>query len=426
MEEFKETVQAEPEAYSRHFRITGQTCSLLMLESEADYQRFNIKPQEDAFVVKITNASEVIAKQIKKSDENAAHAKARFMSALEKLKKVPLMNFNLSTAFQMTLDKMPDESFVVQPKALKCKIHTLNDIPGIIREQLASGKLDYETLSLKAENRKSKYGNDDALKTLSSLIEQNPNDPALCRDIAFTAMEMGFGSHAYHLLRRVAEIRPHEFILYREMALCLTDIGKADLALAYYEIASNSEWNGRAGEFATILNMDYLRLLKMIDKGKLTSSVKDYAEVRLKKLAEKPDPKPPIVVIATWNTDKTDVDLHVTEPDGEECYYNRKTTKRGGHITRDVTDGYGPEMYMSSESAESGTYKVSVQYFSSDQNRASTRSKVYVSIYQYWGTPNEKLISKSVALTGQKQMIDVAKTELEPSFINFFQRFWQK
>ncbi|MEO8499154.1 MAG: hypothetical protein ABI614_29155, partial [Planctomycetota bacterium] len=29
-------------AYARHFRVTGQTCSLLMLDSEADYQRFNI------------------------------------------------------------------------------------------------------------------------------------------------------------------------------------------------------------------------------------------------------------------------------------------------------------------------------------------------------------------------------------------------
>ena len=41
-------------SYARHFRVTGDTCSLLMLESEADYQRFDIKPQEDLFVVKNT------------------------------------------------------------------------------------------------------------------------------------------------------------------------------------------------------------------------------------------------------------------------------------------------------------------------------------------------------------------------------------
>ena len=39
-------------AYARHFRVTGRTCSLLMLESEEDYQRFDIVPEEDLFVVK--------------------------------------------------------------------------------------------------------------------------------------------------------------------------------------------------------------------------------------------------------------------------------------------------------------------------------------------------------------------------------------
>ena len=33
--------------YARHFRVTGRTCSLLMLESEQDYARFGIKPEED-------------------------------------------------------------------------------------------------------------------------------------------------------------------------------------------------------------------------------------------------------------------------------------------------------------------------------------------------------------------------------------------
>ena len=35
--------------YARHFRVTGRTCSLLMLESEQDYARFHIKPEEDDF-----------------------------------------------------------------------------------------------------------------------------------------------------------------------------------------------------------------------------------------------------------------------------------------------------------------------------------------------------------------------------------------
>ena len=51
MEDLAEADGPVATAYARHFRVTGRTCSLLMLESEQDYARFQIKPEEDAFVV---------------------------------------------------------------------------------------------------------------------------------------------------------------------------------------------------------------------------------------------------------------------------------------------------------------------------------------------------------------------------------------
>ena len=48
--------------YARHFRVTGRTCSLLMLESEQDYARFDIKPEEDDFLVSDRPAAAVVAK----------------------------------------------------------------------------------------------------------------------------------------------------------------------------------------------------------------------------------------------------------------------------------------------------------------------------------------------------------------------------
>jgi len=49
-----------------------------------------------------------------------------------------------------------------------------------------------------------------------------------------------------------------------------------------------------------------------------------------------------IVLIINWNTNNTDVDLHVIDPTGEECYYRNRETKIGGKLTIDVTEGYGP------------------------------------------------------------------------------------
>ena len=53
-----------------------------------------------------------------------------------------------------------------------------------------------------------------------------------------------------------------------------------------------------------------------------------------------------VAALIFWNTDGTDVDLHVVEPSGEECFYQHTQTASGGHISRDVTTGYGPELYL--------------------------------------------------------------------------------
>jgi len=85
-----------------------------------------------------------------------------------------------------------------------------------------------------------------------------------------------------------------------------------------------------------------------------------------------------------WDTDKTDVDLHVTEPSGEEIYYGHKRGKTGSHLSRDFTQGYGPEVYLLKGSGAKGTdrkrrgmvgkYKISAHYYASHQDSALTRA----------------------------------------------------
>ncbi len=117
-----------------------------------------------------------------------------------------------------------------------------------------------------------------------------------------------------------------------------------------------------------------------------------------------------VVVTITWNTDNTDVDLHVTEPSGEECYYGYRSTKTGGELTRDVTQGYGPEMYVNAK-APHGKYKVRAHYFASDRNRASARTKVYVRTFEDWGTAKERVREQVVTLEVGKEWHDIATLE---------------
>lgn len=412
LETFKDLAKLESEAYARHFRITGQTCSLLMLESEADYRRFNIKPQQDAFVIKSTKVSEIIAKFFRQSIDALADAKTRFMKRLEKMKNTPGFTFDMSASFQIALKVLPDSAFDVAVPKLTCKMRTKNQLPGLVREQLEKQKPEYEIFMLESKRRNKKYGPQDALKALSSLVESKPGDSVLAGDVGFSAMEMGLGPQAYHLFDRVATAKPYEPQIYYSMANCLARMNKVDLALVFYELGLSGRWDSRFGEFTKIMACDYMRFLKQINNKKLESAIPNYTSSRLADLQKTYSmDKADLLVIITWNTDSTDVDLHVKEPSGEVCYYKNPNTKSQGTITSDVTQGFGPEMYMIRK-AKYGKYKIRVKYFSKDRNRASARTRVFVTIYKNWGTKKEQMIQKAVTLETGKQMHDLAEVRV--------------
>lgn len=108
-----------------------------------------------------------------------------------------------------------------------------------------------------------------------------------------------------------------------------------------------------------------------------------------------------LVVIITWNTDGTDVDMHVTEPNGDVCNYSHNKTQRGGRISTDITTGLGPEIYVLPK-AEPGMYLIDADYFSADDNRVSTRTRVFATAYSYWGTDREQVHRATVTLPERK------------------------
>lgn len=399
-------------AYACHFRVTGRTCSLLMLESDAAYDRYAIKPEEDALVVKAKAASDVVAGVQKEALAALADPKARFLAWLRKMEKVPGAGFRVETALRLALEAMPAASFETAPGPLACRLHTFRGVPAALRERLAGRRLEYDALVSEASRRLAAHGAADALKALSSLVEENPGDAVLARDVAFSAMEWGLGDQALALLGRVADARPFEPQTFHAMARCLEEAGRGDLALAYYEVCMAGAWDQRFGDFRRIAGIEYLRFLKRVAAGAIQTSAPDFARARLETISREIGPGPAdLLVTISWNTDGTDVDLHVTEPSGEECSYQHTETRQGGRITRDVTQGYGPEMYLLPK-ASAGAYRIRVHYYASDRNRASARSKVYATIVEGFGTPRERVARKVVTLAEGKDMHDIAEVVL--------------
>jgi uncharacterized protein YfaP (DUF2135 family) len=121
-------------------------------------------------------------------------------------------------------------------------------------------------------------------------------------------------------------------------------------------------------------------------------------------------PKVDLRVVLSWDTDKTDLDLHVVEPSGEESWYSHKETKSGGSLDVDVTTGYGPEIYTQA-AAQVGTYAVLVDYFS-DHGNAQTEVKVDVLVRE--GTDREERHSFRKMLTRTGGKFEVGTFEIKP------------
>lgn len=73
-------------------------------------------------------------------------------------------------------------------------------------------------------------------------------------------------------------------------------------------------------------------------------------------------------IILAWDSDNTDVDLHVITPKGEHAWYGQQTLKSGGGIDIDATDGYGPEIFATPNPA-AGLYQIYVNYYGGNSDK---------------------------------------------------------
>lgn len=408
LEELDAATEPVAKAYATHFRVVGKTCSLLMLDSEADYARYGIRPEADAQVVREQPAGAVVTRALDAMANSLGDPKVAFLLWLERLQSQPGVTLRLPPGLREALARMPVASFQAPSAVLATRSSSRADVPSAFREGAIGRRLDYDGVTAEARRRFTTLGAPDALKAMSSLVELHPGDTVLARDVAFSAMAWGLKAPALHLLGRVATARPYEPQTYRAMAGDLAAMGQGDLALAYFEVGLAGQWDGRFGDFHKILAVEYLHFLRDVAGGTVKVSVPDFARSRLAQVADEVDVKSAdLVVLLTWNTDNTDVDLHVTEPTGEECFYSHRETRSGGSLSQDVTRGFGPEMYVLKR-ASAGAYRVRAHYFASDRNRESARTKVYATVIEGWGTSREKVTERVVTLEEGKEMHDVA------------------
>lgn len=78
--------------------------------------------------------------------------------------------------------------------------------------------------------------------------------------------------------------------------------------------------------------------------------------------ADRSRPQPTLRVIAAWDDNQAEIDLHVVTPDGQHAFWAHPFLTNGGGLDADSVDGPGPEMFTMTSPLH-GAYQVWVNYW---------------------------------------------------------------
>lgn len=103
-------------------------------------------------------------------------------------------------------------------------------------------------------------------------------------------------------------------------------------------------------------------------------------------------------VLLAWDSDGTDLDLHLVTPDGAHIWYGNRTAANGAALDVDVTTGYGPEIFAMPAPIK-GQYLVYVNYYGGGyrgddeggDEAVQALTTAQVTVITEEGTPSEKM-----------------------------------
>lgn len=250
-----------------------------------------------------------------------------------------------------------------------------------------------------------------ARRILTNLAELRIEDAGLLRVLAWRLQQAGDLDTATVILRRLTKLRPEEPQSFRDLALALAERGRAkssksdiEEAIQLFLKVALGNW-GRHGESIPLFALEEMNaLIAWVERKDWADAEKPTIPEIDKRLRDNLDTD--IRIVMSWDADATDMDLHVLEPGGEEAYYGHNRTARGGLVSDDITDGYGPEEYLIRK-APGGAYAISTNYYGSSQQTVVGPATVTATVFTNWGRADEERRVLTVRLDKEKEKIEI-------------------
>jgi len=240
---------------------------------------------------------------------------------------------------------------------------------------------DKESKAILNEIIKSEYDNYELLKALGYKLE--------------AAKKYKLASSVY---KRVLLLKPEDAQSYRDLALAYQEIGKKQKAFELLNtVVSDAVYKAKDTKKSFAMNnivKNEINSLIQSDNAIDKNALDSYNEINTNY---------DVRVVIDWNRADTDIELHVVDPNLEDCFYKNPKTQIGGEIAADETAGYGPEEFTL-RNARKGDYYVKVGYNNKTKQNDENPTFMKITTFKNYGTAKE---------TKEVQVIRLAKNKGE-------------
>jgi hypothetical protein len=243
----------------------------------------------------------------------------------------------------------------------------------------------------------------EALRVLSNLAELRLENRHVLRVLGYRLMQAQDYPRAVEVFREVLRLADEEPQSHRDLGLALAAAGDRQAGIEHlYEVATRP-WDARFAEVELVALNEMNAILATSPKPLQTG----FVDPRL--LRNMPLD---LRVVLAWDSDNSDMDLWVTDPNGEKCYYGNPNTYQGGLISDDFTGGYGPEEFVLKD-AKPGKYKVEANFFGDRQQIVTGATTLTLRLSTGWGTPRQQDQTVTLRLAGRSETVFVGEFEVK-------------
>jgi len=243
---------------------------------------------------------------------------------------------------------------------------------------------------------------DRGVRVLTNAVELDLENPELLKVVAKRLMDEGEYLLSIMIYKEIKILRPEEPQSYRDLAIAYKNMKNYQKALDYYNYLLSKDW----GRFNDIKDVIFNEMNALISKHKSRLNLRKVDRAYIY------DMPLDVRITVSWSSNDNDIDLWVVDPNGEKCFYSHPNTKIGGKISRDFTQGYGPEEFTVKK-AKRGIYTVYLNYYSESRQSITGPVTVHGKLTTNYGRKSEKSKKIMIQLEKGKDTMQIGLLEFK-------------